>query len=195
MWMEGNTDWHSSASCSMFVCLVFPLFVCVFWSCIVEVENKLCKKSHCANIAFVSVYSSGGWLGPVAEQTRKLDYSSTHTAQHKLSGYTSQQGRKPEPVVRFNRSNSGVTFSQVVIPRVNVYHLWKSDPPSSQTCPLNQQCFHRDEETALTYHPCCTVTHSPVFPNRSAVQNTHLSVRSLFRTLPGNIASTTCDWN
>lgn len=46
--------------------------------------------------------------GPVAEKTRKLDYGSTHMAQRKLSGYTSQQGRKPERIIGFNRSNSAV---------------------------------------------------------------------------------------
>lgn len=55
-----------------------------------------------------------------------------------------------------------VTFLQVVIPLVwPPVEKW---PALFANVALNQQCLHSDEETALTFRPCCTATHSPIFP-------------------------------
>lgn len=226
MWMEGNTSRHSPelicASCSMFVCLVFRLFVCVFWSCIVEV-SQLPLKTNCVNSLMAQTLRSGLFTSPVAEQTRKLNYGQTHTAQRKLSRYTSQRGRKQERIVRFNYSNSGVsvcgaadyrrvnsliiwmlalltlvTFLQLVIPRVNVWPPLENCPALFANVPVKTQRkppwgWRNSPDVPPLLHsytfPCF------FFPNMSAVKNFPSSVRSLFRTLPSNIASATCDWN
>lgn len=86
MWMEGNACWHSPVLicvfCSIFVCLVSRLFV-LSEAALLRSPGFRRKQTTWIvsswNTAFVSVYSSGGWLGPVAEQTRKLDYGTTHT--------------------------------------------------------------------------------------------------------------------
>lgn len=104
MWMEGNTDWHSQvficASCSMFVCLVFPLFVCVFSEAALlrspgfrrkQTTWIVSSRKHCDRVCLLTRRMTGpsGWTNKKIG-LRLHTYGPTQTTQASKGGNRSQ---------------------------------------------------------------------------------------------------------